>query len=308
MSTRAASRRARAPRRRAPADGDQRAARAPEVPNAAAETRASASPVPRPVVIVASCAIDGSNIRVELHPYYDARADRERSQDGLAHDTEIALAFTAALVDTGRQSRRACPTSPRSTRCPGVAVDGDQAGTRPNSKPCARCPSSRACWGAGEDEAVEIVDEMLREFHALPQLVRHDGFDYHVHATSPHAPLAERMAVDAAMPSATDPPRRARPARDAAASDARTCSSTCRRTARAASATPPAQPHGRGRLPRAGPRRALIRRAAPFGQAPISSGAVRLPSVPAAAACRAARSSRRRRSEGVAASSPAGTR
>jgi predicted RNA-binding Zn ribbon-like protein len=35
--------------------------------------------------------------------------------------------------------------------------------------------------------------------NALPQLVRHDGWGYHVHATSPDVPLADRMAVDAAM-------------------------------------------------------------------------------------------------------------
>ena len=34
---------------------------------------------------------------------------------------------------------------------------------------------------------------------ALPQLVRHDGWDYHLHATPPDAPLADRMAVEAAM-------------------------------------------------------------------------------------------------------------
>jgi predicted RNA-binding Zn ribbon-like protein len=54
-------------------------------------------------------------------------------------------------------------------------------------------------WEADEDQAVEIVNAMLREGEALPQLVRHDGWDYHVHATSPHAPLADRMAVETAM-------------------------------------------------------------------------------------------------------------
>ena len=33
----------------------------------------------------------------------------------------------------------------------------------------------------------------------MPQLVRHDQLDYHLHATPPHAPLATRMAVEAAM-------------------------------------------------------------------------------------------------------------
>ena len=40
---------------------------------------------------------------------------------------------------------------------------------------------------------------MLPERRALPQLVQHDEWDYHVHATAPDAPLADRMAVEAAM-------------------------------------------------------------------------------------------------------------
>jgi predicted RNA-binding Zn ribbon-like protein len=50
-----------------------------------------------------------------------------------------------------------------------------------------------------QDEAVVLVNELLREASALPQLVKHDGWEYHVHATSPDAPLADRMAVDLAM-------------------------------------------------------------------------------------------------------------
>ena len=37
------------------------------------------------------------------------------------------------------------------------------------------------------------------EASALPQLVKHDHWDYHVHAAPPDAPLAGRMAVEAAM-------------------------------------------------------------------------------------------------------------
>ena len=50
-----------------------------------------------------------------------------------------------------------------------------------------------------EDEAVVLVNTLLRDASALPQLVKHDGWEYHIHATSPDAPLADRMAVDAAM-------------------------------------------------------------------------------------------------------------
>ena len=44
-----------------------------------------------------------------------------------------------------------------------------------------------------------IVNALLHEARALPQLVKHDDWDYHLHATSSDQPLAERMAVEAAM-------------------------------------------------------------------------------------------------------------
>ena len=40
---------------------------------------------------------------------------------------------------------------------------------------------------------------MLRDGGALPQLTIHDGYDWHVHATSDDAPLATRILVEAAM-------------------------------------------------------------------------------------------------------------
>jgi predicted RNA-binding Zn ribbon-like protein len=43
------------------------------------------------------------------------------------------------------------------------------------------------------------VNELLREGAALPYLIKHDEWDYHLHATSPEQPLADRMMVEAAM-------------------------------------------------------------------------------------------------------------
>jgi predicted RNA-binding Zn ribbon-like protein len=43
------------------------------------------------------------------------------------------------------------------------------------------------------------VNALLREAVALPQLVRHDDWPYHLHATPLDAPLADRLAVEAAM-------------------------------------------------------------------------------------------------------------
>jgi predicted RNA-binding Zn ribbon-like protein len=60
-------------------------------------------------------------------------------------------------------------------------------------------PMLRRLWELGEDDVVDQVNGMLRNSGALPQLVRHGEWDYHLHATPSDAPLADRMAVEAAM-------------------------------------------------------------------------------------------------------------
>ena len=60
-------------------------------------------------------------------------------------------------------------------------------------------PRLRRLWDVDEEGVVEIVNELLREGNALPQLVKHDAWGYHIHATPSEAPLATRMAVDSAM-------------------------------------------------------------------------------------------------------------
>lgn len=57
----------------------------------------------------------------------------------------------------------------------------------------------RRLWEVDRETAVPLVNEMLRDGRALPRLVIHDGFDWHIHATSDDAPLATRILVEAAM-------------------------------------------------------------------------------------------------------------
>ena len=60
-------------------------------------------------------------------------------------------------------------------------------------------PALRALLLAGRDEAVSIINDMLAQHRALPQLCRHDGYDWHIHAVSGERPLAERIVVETAM-------------------------------------------------------------------------------------------------------------
>lgn len=52
---------------------------------------------------------------------------------------------------------------------------------------------------ASREDAVEIVNDMLAEARAVPQLVRHDEWDWHVHAVDPASPLPTRICVETAM-------------------------------------------------------------------------------------------------------------
>ncbi|HKR99677.1 MAG TPA: CGNR zinc finger domain-containing protein, partial [Candidatus Dormibacteraeota bacterium] len=57
----------------------------------------------------------------------------------------------------------------------------------------------RRLWELDEDGVVTEVNRILSDARALPQLRRQDEWDYHLHATPPEAPLADRIAVEAAM-------------------------------------------------------------------------------------------------------------
>jgi len=118
-----------------------------------------------------------------------------------AHDTEAALASAAALVNTAAGGVERLPDLAAldafadAHRWTGRRDrdDAELAAVR------ALRPTLGQFWRLDEDGIVELINRLLREGQALPQLVRHDGWDYHIHATPPDAPLATRMAVEAAM-------------------------------------------------------------------------------------------------------------
>lgn len=118
-----------------------------------------------------------------------------------AHDTEVALAAAAALVNTGRGGAEHLPDPAALDR---FVAAWQWTGRRTHD--LAELDAVRALrprlarlWEMNTDEAAALLNTLLRESDALPQLVKHDGWDYHLHATSAQAPLADRMAVEAAM-------------------------------------------------------------------------------------------------------------
>jgi predicted RNA-binding Zn ribbon-like protein len=52
---------------------------------------------------------------------------------------------------------------------------------------------------ADRDRAAELVNELLSESGATPQLVRHGDWDWHLHAVSNDADVATRIVIDTAM-------------------------------------------------------------------------------------------------------------
>ena len=60
-------------------------------------------------------------------------------------------------------------------------------------------PRLRELLTAERDDAAALVNRMLSEAQAVPQLIRHDPLDWHIHAVPTDAPLDTRILVETAM-------------------------------------------------------------------------------------------------------------
>lgn len=60
-------------------------------------------------------------------------------------------------------------------------------------------PLLRDLLTSDRDRGVDLANRTLAEAGALPQLVRHEPFDWHLHVVPPGAPLTTRIAVETAM-------------------------------------------------------------------------------------------------------------
>ncbi len=118
-----------------------------------------------------------------------------------AHDTDVALTAAAALVNTEQPDGDELADVPALERfVTAWGWTGSRTGTVAElNRVRALRPRLRALWHADEDAVVAAVNAMLREARALPQLVTHGEWSYHLHATPADAPLADRMMVEAAM-------------------------------------------------------------------------------------------------------------
>ena len=117
-----------------------------------------------------------------------------------AHDTEESLRAAVALVN----SAEAPDTLTTLDELDAFYAAHSYTGARTHdaaelAEVRAQRAPLRALLTADRDTTVEIVNEILTRYRAVPQLVRHDGFDYHLHAIARSAPFADRIAVETAM-------------------------------------------------------------------------------------------------------------
>jgi predicted RNA-binding Zn ribbon-like protein len=117
-----------------------------------------------------------------------------------AHDTSAALLAAVALVNSGEEPE----TMGSLAELDAFFAEHGYTGSRTRDAAELAAvrglrPLLRELLTSDRDRAVGIVNEMLADRAALPQLVRHDGSDYHLHATDDAAPFADRIAVETAM-------------------------------------------------------------------------------------------------------------
>jgi predicted RNA-binding Zn ribbon-like protein len=118
-----------------------------------------------------------------------------------APDTEVALRTVVNLINSAANGREQLTSQQDLDSF--LAAEGF---TGSRTRDAAELASVRGLrrqladlWIADEEAAVATVNGLLRAANALPQLVKHDKWDWHLHATTPEAPLAHRMSTEAAM-------------------------------------------------------------------------------------------------------------
>jgi len=116
------------------------------------------------------------------------------------HDTEASLLAAVTLVNSADDPDTLTTLEELEAFLDEHAFTGSRSGDAAELDAVrALRPRLRTLMTSDRDTAAALVNDLLGEEHALPQLVRHGEHDWHVHAVAPDAPLATRMAVEAAM-------------------------------------------------------------------------------------------------------------
>jgi len=128
----------------------------------------------------------------------------DSSQKGFGADLLEALTAVAELINTGRSR-----DGEGLRDVAGVAAFARRYGfggrARAGDAPALRAYRARldAIVAAGEagdgPAAVRMINALLAETGAIPQIVSHDGRGPHIHVSRPAAPMADRITAHLAM-------------------------------------------------------------------------------------------------------------
>ena len=117
-----------------------------------------------------------------------------------AHDTVASLRAAVDLVNTGEEPDTLTTVAELDAWYAEHGYSGRRDGDEAELAALrALRPVLRELLTTDRERAAELVNAMLAEARALPQLVRHDGLDWHIHAVPVDAPLDRRVVVETAM-------------------------------------------------------------------------------------------------------------
>jgi predicted RNA-binding Zn ribbon-like protein len=117
-----------------------------------------------------------------------------------AHDTEAALVAAVALANTAEEPDTLVSTDQVAEFIAEQGYTGRFDADRAELDELRELrPVLRELLTSTRDDAVELVNTLLRDAHALPQLVRHGDMDWHLHAVEDERPFATRIVVETAM-------------------------------------------------------------------------------------------------------------
>ena len=120
----------------------------------------------------------------------------------VAHDVARALALAVDLVNSRANGTEAlADLAALRAFLDEHDVSGARSLTRDDLEEVhALRPRLRAVWAARDMRtAAAVVNGLVAEAGALPQLTDHDGWPWHVHWTAPSARVASRLGADAGM-------------------------------------------------------------------------------------------------------------
>jgi predicted RNA-binding Zn ribbon-like protein len=117
-----------------------------------------------------------------------------------AHDTVASLRAAVQLVNTGEPPDTLTTVGELDAWYAEHGYTGRRDGDEAELAAVrALRPVLRELLTVDRDRAAELVNVMLADAGALPQLMRHDGLDWHIHAVPAGAPLDRRVVVETAM-------------------------------------------------------------------------------------------------------------